>query len=425
MNNYLNRLIESTIKEKMSLMGALLIEGPKWCGKSTTSETFAKTIIYMQDPEKREQYKLLAKSSASKFLDGDTPLLIDEWQIIPFIWDAIRFEIDKRKKVGQFLLTGSTTPVDKTEITHSGTGRISRVIMRPMSLYESKDSNGNISLKKLFEKTNEYDISDKTDKTLDDIAFVLCRGGWPNACVRNDESSLKLVYEYYNGLINSDMTKVDGIERDPRKVDLLLKSYSRNISTECSNETIKNDMSKFEDNSLSIQTITNYINALQKIFVVEELEAWTPNLRSKTTIRLSNTRHFVDPSIAIASMAIGPNDLINDLKYFGFLFEDLCIRDLRVYSELIDAKVYHYRDKSGLECDAVIHKRNGDYALIEIKLYSDDNIEEGAKNLKALKAKINTDKINEPKFMAVLTASPISYKREDGIYVISIFSLGP
>lgn len=423
MSNYLKRVIESKILEKLSLIGAILIEGPKWCGKSTTAEIFAKTVVYMQDPEKRKQYMLLAKSSASKFLEGETPLLIDEWQVIPFIWDAIRFEIDKRKLTGQFILTGSTTPVDKKEITHTGTGRISRVTMRPMSLYESKDSNGNISLEKLF--ANQYNITDKVDKNLDDIAFVLCRGGWPRACVQNDEKSLKLVYEYYDGLINSDMTEVDKVERDPRKVDGLLKSYSRNISTECSNETIKADMSRFEDRTLSIQTITQYIDALKKIFVVEELEAWNPNIRSKTAIRSSNTRHFVDPSIAVACMGLGPNDLINDLKYFGFLFEDLCVRDIRVYADLIDAKVYHYRDKSGLECDAVIHRHNGDYALIEVKLYSNDSIEEGANNLKKLRAKIDTDKMKEPKFMAVLTAMPISYKREDGIYVISIFSFGP
>ena len=425
MNGYLNRLIEPTIKEKLSLIGAILIEGPKWCGKSTTAETFAKTIIYMQDPEKREQHMLLAKTSSSKFLEGDTPLLIDEWQIIPFIWDAIRFEIDKRKLTGQFLLTGSTTPADKKDIIHTGTGRISRVVMRPMSLYESKDSSGNVSLEKLFSSEDDYIVSDKVNKNLDDIAFVLCRGGWPNACTRNDDKSLKLVYEYYSGLINSDMTAVDNVERDPRKVDLLLKSYSRNISTECSNETIKADMSQYEDKTLSIQTIVQYIDALKKIFVVEELEAWNPNLRSKTAIRSSNTRHFVDPSIAIASMGLGPKDLINNLKYFGFLFEDLCIRDIRIYAELIDAKVYHYRDKSGLECDAVIHKRNGEYALVEIKLYSSDGIEEGAHNLKKLKEKIDTEKMKEPKFMAVLTASPFSYKREDGIYVISIFSFGP
>lgn len=425
MDTYFKRLIESSISEKLSLMGGILIEGPKWCGKSTTAEIFAKTIIYMQDPEKREQYILLAKSAASKLLEGAPPLLIDEWQIIPFILDAIRFEIDKRKKSGQFLLTGSTTLVDDKETIHTGTGRISRVVMRPMSLYESKDSNGNISLRKLFSSQDDYIIMDKVDKNLDDIAFVLCRGGWPSACTRNDELSLKLVYEYYNGLINSDMTAVDNVERDPRKVDLLLKSYSRNISTECSNETIKADMSRFEDKSISVQTINDYISALKKIFVIEELEAWNPKLRSKTAIRSSNTRHFVDPSISIASLRLGPNDLINNLKYFGFLFEDLCIRDIRIYSELIDANVYHYRDKSGLECDAVIHRRNGDYALIEVKLYSNDSIEEGAANLKKLKAKIDTEKMKEPKFMAVLTAMPISYKREDGIYVISIFSFGP
>lgn len=426
MEGYLKRIADNVLVDKLSLVGAVLVEGPKWCGKSTTAEEFAKTVIYMQDPEKRDQYMALAKNAPSKFLTGETPVLIDEWQIIPFIWDAIRFEIDKRKTTGQFILTGSTTPVDKSEISHTGTGRISRIIMRPMSLFESMDSNGNISLKKLFElNSDDYSVSDKVQKDIDDVAFVTCRGGWPSACVKNDQDSLKLVFEYYNGLINSDMTKVDNVERDPRKVDLLLKSYSRNISTECSNETIKDDMSKFEDKSLSTQTITNYIDALKKIFVVEELEAWNPNLRSKTAIRTSNTRHFVDPSIAIASMMIGPNDLINDFKYFGFLFEDLCVRDIRIYSELIDAKVYHYRDKSGLECDAVIHRRNGDYALIEIKLYSDEGIEEGAENLKKLRNRINTDKMKEPKFMAVLTGSPFSYRRDDGIYVISIFSFGP
>lgn len=423
MNKYIKRIADEVINNKLSIMGAVLIEGPKWCGKSTTAEQLAKTIIYMQDPSKREQYKLLAKSDARKFLEGNTPLLIDEWQIIPFIWDAIRFEIDLRNTNGQFILTGSTTPIDDKDIEHSGTGRISRVKMRPMSLFESKDSNGSISLKQLFDGINN--ISDKVNKTIEDLAFIVCRGGWPKACVDNSEKSLLLVGEYYDGLINVDMTKVDNVERDPRKVDLLLKSYARNISTECSNETLKSDMSRFEDNTLNVQTIANYLVALNRIFVIEELEAWNPNIRSKTVIRSSNTRHFVDPSIAIASLDLGPNDLINDLKYFGFVFEDMCIRDLRIYSDLIDGKVYHYLDKSGLECDAIIHRKNGDYALIEIKLYSDERIEEGAINLKKLKNRIDTDKMKEPKFMAVLTASPISYLREDGVYVISIFSLGP
>ena len=423
MNKYIKRIADEVINNKLSIMGAVLIEGLKWCGKSTTAEQLAKTIIYMQDPSKREQYKLLAKSDVRKFLEGNTPLLIDEWQIIPFIWDAIRFEIDLRNTNGQFILTGSTTPIDDKDILHSGTGRISRVKMRPMSLFESKDSNGSISLKQLFDGINN--ISDKVNKTIEDLAFIVCRGGWPKACVDNSEKSLLLAGEYYDGLINVDMTKVDNVERDPRKVDLLLKSYARNISTECSNETLKSDMSRFEDNTLNVQTIANYLVALNRIFVIEELEAWNPNIRSKTVIRSSNTRHFVDPSIAIASLDLGPNDLINDLKYFGFIFEDMCIRDLRIYSDLIDGKVYHYLDKSGLECDAIIHRKNGDYALIEIKLYSDERIEEGATNLKKLKNRIDTDKMKEPEFMAVFTVSPISYLREDGVNVISIFSLGP
>lgn len=423
MKNYIKRISDDVISEKLSIIGAVLIEGPKWCGKSTTAEQLAKSIIYMQDPSKREQYEHLAKSDIRKFLEGETPLLIDEWQIIPFVWDGIRFEIDLRKANGQFLLTGSTTPVNDKEIYHTGTGRISRVKMRPMSLFESNDSNGSISLKKLFEEPKK--VSDKVDKSIEDLAFVTCRGGWPRACEDNSEKSLLLAREYYNGLINTDISKVDNVERDPRKVDLLLKSYSRNISTGCTNETLRDDMSRFEDRTINTQTIASYLTALNRIFVIEELEAWNPNIRSKTIIRSSNTRHFVDPSIAVASLDLGPKDLINDLKFFGFLFEDMCIRDLRIYADLINAKIYHYLDKSGLECDAVIHRSNGDYALVEIKLYSDDGIEEGAKNLLKLKDKIDTEKMKEPKFMTVLTAQPVSYVREDGIFVISIFSLGP
>ena len=423
MNNYLNRIYDKVLKDKLSIFGAVLVEGPKWCGKSTTAEQLAKSVIYMQDPSKREQHELLARSDASTFLKSEPPLLIDEWQIIPFIWDAIRFEVDRRRLEGQFILTGSTTPIDISQLSHSGTGRISRLLMRPMSLFESNDSDGSISLKSLFEyKSN---VSGKVNKNIDDLAFVLCRGGWPLACLRNDLESLKLVYEYYNGLINVDMSRVDNVIRDPRKVDLLLKSYARNVSTECSVETMRNDMMSLEDNTLNAQTIVSYLKALTNIFVIEELEAWNPNLRSKTVIRSSNTRHFVDPSIAVASLSLGPKDLINDMKYFGYLFEDLCIRDLRIYSDLLDAKVYHYLDKSGLECDAVIHRRNGDYALVEIKMYSSDGIEKGAQNLIKLKNKIDTDNMSEPKFFFFFSASPISYQREDGVFVISIFSLGP
>ncbi len=419
MNEYKKRIADKLLEKKLKSKGAVLIQGAKWCGKTTTAEQIAQSILYMAKPEDKSQNLILADINPSKLLEGDTPRLIDEWQIAPKLWDAIRFEVDHRNKEGNFILTGSSVPADMSEVTHTGTGRFAWLTMRPMSLYESGESNGEISLEKLFK--GEKSISANNKLTLEDIAFLCCRGGWPRSIFLEKDIALEQAVDYYDAVINSDISKVDGIKRDPERVKNLMRAYSRNIGTPASNETIKNDMINNDVNSLDTDTIHSYIEALKKIFVVEEVIAWNPNLRSQTAIRSSNTRYFVDPSIATAALGIGPNDLLNDLRTFGFIFEALCIRDLKVYAESLDGNLYHYRDANGLECDAVIHLRNGLYGLIEIKLGGDKLIDEGIDNLKNMYKKIDTDKMKNPSFMMVLTATGnYAYRREDGIYIVPI-----
>lgn len=418
---YLKRFSDKTLRERLEGRGAVLVQGPKWCGKSTTAEKAAKTVIYMQDPNTKEQNINLAKADPHYFLKGKTPLMIDEWQIIPFIWDAIRFEVDKRDKFGQFILTGSVTPISTDDITHSGIGRISKFTMRPMTLFESLDSTGEVSLKDLFDgKTN---IKGKSEKTLQDLSFLLCRGGWPKAIGQKKNIALMQAQSYYEELLETDFKKVDGISRDKKRLELLLRSYARNISTQANLTTLKDDVKVNDSDSINEDTIASYISALEKLFVIENLEAWNPNLRSKTAIRTSNTRHFVDPSVATSALGITPDDLMNDLNTYGLLFEDMCIRDLRVYAETLGGNVYHFRDKNGLEADAVIHLRNGKYGLCEAKLFSNDNIDEGAENLLKLKSKIDTTKMKEPSFMMVITGGPYAYQREDGVLVVPLACL--
>lgn len=419
MKEYKERIIDKKIVKKLKGKGAVLIEGPKWCGKTTSSEQIAKSILYMADPSEKKQNLVLADINPKLLLEGKVPRLIDEWQIAPKLWDAVRFEVDHRNKEGQFILTGSSTPVNMDEVFHSGTGRFSFITMRPMSLYESGESSGEVSLKSLFE--NKDNISGINKLNLQDIAFLSCRGGWPRATLMEKDIALEQAFDYYDGIIRSDISKIDNINKNPERVKNLMKSYARNQGTQASNELIRLDMISNDMSSLDTDTVYSYINALKKLFVIEEAPAWNPNLRSKTAIRTSSTRYFIDPSIATASLGLGPNDLINDIKTFGFIFETLCIRDLRVYADSLDGTVYHYRDATDLECDAVIHLRNGKYGLVEIKLGGDTLISEGVKTLKTLENKINTTKMKKPSFKMILVATDkYAYQREDGIYIVPI-----
>lgn len=415
---YKKRVIDEMLKKKLKGKGAVLIEGPKWCGKTTTAEQISKSILYMSNPESKEQNLTLADINPTLLLKGKTPRLIDEWQLAPKLWDAVRFEVDHRKDEGQFILTGSSVPVDQSMISHTGTGRFAFLLMRPMSLFESLESNGSISLKDLF---NQSEISGTNNLTLEDIAYLCCRGGWPKSISMEKEIALEQAFDYFDAIINSDISRVDGVSRNSERVKNLMKSYARNIGTSSSISTLKNDMMYNDSTSLDSDTIFSYINALKKLFVIEEAPAWNPNLRSKTAIRSSYTKYFIDPSIATATLGLGPNDLIQDLNTFRFIFENLCIRDLRIYAESINGTLYHYRDSSNLECDAVIHLRNSSYALIEIKLGGDKLIEEGVNNLTKLRDKIDTKKMKVPSFLMVITATGnFAYKREDGIYIVPI-----
>ena len=420
---YRKRFADTILKEKLEAKGAVLVEGAKWCGKTTTSEQLAKSILYMQDPAKKQQNIELADINPSILLKGDTPRLIDEWQLAPKLWDAIRFEIDQRDAFNQFILTGSAVPADLSDVSHSGTGRITRMLMRPMSLVESGDSSGEISLKELF--NSKYKGESASEAGLEDIAYLICRGGWPKAVGYSKKIALQQAFDYYDGVVNSDVSRVDNKERNPERVKLLMRSYARNIGSQIKYEEIRKDIAGNDIDSFSIISLYDYISALKKIFVIEDVPAWNPNLRSKTAIRTTETRYFVDPSVAIASMGLGPEDLINDLNTMGLAFENLCIRDLRVYAQAIDGEIYHYRDKSGLECDAVVHLRNGKYGLIEIKLGGETLIEEAAKTLSALEKVIDTERMKAPSFKMVLTAvGSYAYKRKDDIWVVPVTCLG-
>jgi len=376
-----------------------LIEGPKWCGKTTTASQHSNSVLYMDNPAEKAQNLRMAEFDPSLILKGKNPRLIDEWQLAPKLWDAVRFEVDQRGEPGQFILTGSAVPPDTKEISHSGTGRFSWLTMRPMSLYESGESNGSVSIADLFEGKKASGIN---DIDIYKLAFLICRGGWPGAISFNDEIALDQAKDYYDAVVRYDISRVDEIQRNPERVKLLMRSYSRNQGSQATIGTIVADMSA-NDNLSDTKTISSYISALKKIFVIEDSPAWNPNLRSKSAIRSSDTRYFVDPSIGAAALGLGPKDLVNDLNTMGLMFETLCVRDLRVFADSLDGQIYHFRDRNGLECDAVIHLRNGSYGLIEIKLGGDSLIEEGAKTLKTLAGKIDTDKMKAPSFLMVLT----------------------
>lgn len=418
MNKYYKRVSDRVLLEHLESKGAVLIEGPKWCGKTTSAKHLANSYIEMDRPDVTEQYQQMAKISPSILLQGKAPHLIDEWQLATNIWNAVRYEVDQRGKFGQFILTGSSVPANLSESTHTGTGRIVRMLMRPMSLYESEDSSGEVSLDDLFKGK---EITGINNKSIEDIAFVICRGGWPQALDCKENIALKQAFDYYNGVINDDITRVHGAAKIPERTQRVMKSYARNVSTQVSLETIRTDIISNDVETFDKEALYGYINALKRIFVIEDSPAWNPNLRSKTAVRTSETRYFVDPSIATAALGLGPNDLINNLELMGLLFENLCVRDLRVYADTLSGNVYHYRDKTGLECDAVVHLRNGQYGLIEIKLGGDKLINEGAANLLKLAKKIDTSKMQNPAFLMVLCGvAPFAYRREDGVFVVPI-----
>ena len=419
MKVYRKRVADDILKRKLEGKGAVLIEGPKWCGKTTTAEQIAASILYMDDPEKKEQNLTMSELNPKRLLKGAVPRLIDEWQLAPKLWDTVRFEVDHRGELGQFILTGSAVPADTKEITHSGTGRFTWLTMRPMSLYESGDSTGDISLKVLFENTEEVDGT--ANLSLDRLAFLICRGGWPQAIDMRDEIALDQARDYYDAVVHSDINRADHVQKNPERVKRLMRSYARNQGGQVPNTVIAQDIAANDESPISEETVASYLDALRKIFVVEDMPAWNPNLRSKTAIRSSDTRYYIDPSIAAAALGVGPTDLLNDLKTFGFLFETLCVRDLRVFADALNGEVYHYRDKDGQECDAVIHLRNGKYGLIEMKLGGDKLIEEGAKSLKAMQKKIDKEKMKSPSFLMVLTGiGDYAYRRHDGVCVVPI-----
>lgn len=422
MESYRHRIMDDLLKRKLQAKGAVLIEGPKWCGKTTTAEEIAASKVLLARTDTKESFRSLLEIDMDTALAGAAPMLIDEWQTVPKLWDAVRYTVDHRRTMGQFILTGSAVPDKKAEEEreHSGTGRFGWLTMRPMTLFESGESNGSVSIGELF--TAQEDILETNELKLQDIAFLICRGGWPMAVGLPEEAALEQAFDYYDAVTKEDIVKVDGVKRTSEKAQRLMRAYARHQGTQASIATLREDLKNNDSATLDDNTISSYLDALKKIFVVEDLPAWNPNLRSKTAIRTADTRYFVDPSIATAALGLGPEDLINDLKTMGFFFEAMCIRDLRVFAEALNGKVYHFRDKSGLECDAVIHLRNGRYGLIEIKLGGKSLIDEGAATLNSLEAQIDTTRMKSPSFKMILTATgEHSYRRpDDGIYVVPI-----
>lgn len=432
MSEYLKRIADQMLTDKLESSGAVLIEGPKYCGKTTLAKQQAKSVLSMADPNTLSQNLAIARTNISRLLAGETPRLIDEWQIAPQFWDAVRNEVDNRDDDGQFMLTGSAVPgkarkddsgnsIGHEQIFHTGTGRISRLKLRTMSLWESGDSTGDVSLGNLFVNADKIDGVSHID--LDRLAYLTCRGGWPKAVLKKTtKAALAQAFNYFDSVVSNDIKRVDDIDRDEELAKRIMRSYARNQGSQATAGTILADIRNNGDEQMSDGTVYSYIKALKEIFVIEDSVAWNPNLRSKTAIRTSDTRYFIDPSIATASLGLGPNDLINDMETFGLIFETLAVRDLRVYADALDGKVYHYRDKNNLECDAVVHLRNGSYGLVEIKIGGADLINAGAKSLKDLSDKIDTTRMKKPSFLMVLTGiGDYAYKRpEDGVLVVPV-----
>lgn len=417
---YKKRVADDELLELLESSGAVLIEGAKWCGKTSTGLNAASSVIYMQDEDNAGMYKQMASTKPSLLLEGETPRLIDEWQDAPVLWNAVRFAVDQCQKTNQFILTGSAVPKDNDK-RHSGTGRIARLRMRPMSLWESGESNGKVSLQQLFD--NESDVAETSELTLEMLAFALCRGGWPASIQKTGKVALRTARNYVDEVVELDVHRLDGIERNAQRVRKLMQSLARNVSTMASNETVMADVTA-NDTTLSPTTFASYMNALRRIFVVDDVEAWLPALRSRTAIRTSPKRHFVDPSIPTVLLRLTPESLLKDFKTFGFLFEDLCARDLRIYAQAIDGDVYHYRDKNELECDLIISRRNGQWAGVEVKLGRNEE-DDAAANLLKLASKIDESKMQKPSFLMILTGGQFAYHRPDGVYVVPIGCLKP
>jgi len=417
MEKYLERLIDANFEFALKAKGCVVLEGPKWCGKSTTSKRFAKTVVELQKPSTFKTYKLYADSGDNALLIGEKPLMFDEWQKIPDLWDYIRAEVDTTSTRGAFILTGSVKPKE-SEGRHSGIGRMKTLVMRPMSMWESRESTGIVSLEELFGGNG---VSGKCDKSLADIAFILCRGGWPAAVTDSDKKiALSAAKDYIEILVKKDITDMDEIKRhDPDKARAILRAYARNVSASAKLQTLKKDM---ETNHVTMdyRVIEAYISAFKKLFVLEDVEAWSPRLRSKATLRTADTRQFVDPSLAATLLDANADDLMSNLNTFGLLFESLCIRDLRVYAEKLDGKVFNYRDSHGLETDAIIHLENGKWGAIEIKLGGDEAIESGAKTLLKLQESVDVEKMKPPAFLMMLTATGYAHRRKDGVFVVPI-----
>ena len=415
-NNYLHRIVDAKLALSLKAAGAVLIEGPKWCGKTSTAENIAKSVLYMQDPDGFEENMLKARTKPSLLLQGEVPRLLDEWQVAPVLWNSVRFAVDKRQEMGQFILTGSVIP-ERTADMHSGTGRIARMRMRTMSLFESGESSGEISLGALF--AGKAELFGTSKQTLEEIAFILCRGGWPAAIKESNEVlALKKAADYYEAVVNEDISRVDGVAKNPDRVRALMRSLSRNISSEAGTTTIQNDMLA-NDELLSQVTIDQYVNALKALFVIDDLLAWSPNLRSKTAIRRTAKRHFSDPSIATAALGASSDRLFNDFCTFGLLFEALCIRDLRIYADALGANVYHYRDAKGVEVDAIIQMNDGRWAAVEVKMGAGD-VQNAAANLLKFKENIDTSKMPDASFLMVLTATESAFQMENGVWVVPL-----
>lgn len=422
MKTYKHRIADEILKRKLLGKGAILVQGPKWCGKTTTAKQVAKSLLDLGNPTELTNALQTLQIIPMKLLDGTVPRLIDEWQTIPEIWDMVRNEVDRRGEMGQFILTGSSVPVEEEKRKHSGTGRFGWINMRPMSLWESGESTGRVSLSDLFDgKTFEpFDFAIGSDE----LAFLVCRGGWPQSTFMEGEVALDQARDYYEAIYKVDIHRVDNVRRSSERTRLLLRSYARNTGSVTSFSKMSEDIRENDNASITYETVSDYVDALKKLFVLEDMPAWNPNLRSKSAIQSSDTRYFIDPSIATAALSLGPKDLINDLRTFGLFFESMAVRDLRTYADALNGDLFHYRDSSGLECDTVLHRRDGDYGLIEIKLGGADNIEKGAQTLKSLAEKIDTDKMKAPSFLMVLIGvGQYAYRRPDGVFVVPLSSL--
>lgn len=421
---YKTRIADALLRRKLAGKGAVLVQGPKWCGKTTTAKQIAKSFLdlgktnILNDAQQTLQIRPMA------LLQGETPRLVDEWQSIPELWDMIRGEVDERGEFGQFILTGSSVPIDESKRRHSGNGRYGWIDMRPMSLWESGESKGSVSLQDLFEG-KQIEVSENS-LNLEQIAFLICRGGWPLSTFLSGDIALDQSRDYFETIYKVDVHRVNDIRRNSERARLLMRSYARNTGTATSFAKISADIKENDNASISYETVSEYVDVLKKLFVLEDMPAWNPNLRSKVAIQSSETRYFVDPSIAAAALYVGPEDLINDLRTFGLFFESMAVRDLRVYADALIGEVFHYRDSSGLECDAVLHLRDGRYALVEIKLGGAENIEKAASSLKELSSKIDLDKMKSPSFLMVLIGvGEYAYQRKDGVYVVPIACLRP